>query len=368
MKKITVNLAHKYPIHIGAGIINDPKLMDFCKQQSTAIIIADDNLTELYAAPLQQQLQDNKISTELITFTANEQNKTRFTKEELENGMFELGCGRDTCVIALGGGITTDIAGFVAATYCRGVPTVYIPTSLLAMIDASIGGKTGVNTDYGKNLIGCFYQPQAIFSDINTLKTLPQTELENGLAEAIKHAVIKDSKHFQFLEQNVAAILHYDLTILEELVHTNSRIKVQIVEQDEQDYGIRQLLNFGHTIGHALEVATDYKIKHGEAVAIGMVAESYISMRLGFLPEAALNKINDLLKQYNLSTKLKHKYVRATAHQALMLDKKAKNKQPMFVLLDDIGQVHKPKSGYTNPVTNELINEALDYVSCNNSC
>lgn len=367
MKKVTVNLANKYPIHIGAGIINDPLLVDFCKQQSAVVIIADDNLTELYAEPLQQYLQKNKVVTHLLTFTANEQNKSRFTKEELENGMFELGCGRDTCVIALGGGITTDIAGFVAATYCRGVPVVYIPTSLLAMIDASIGGKTGVNTDYGKNLIGSFNQPQAIFSDINTLKTLPQAELENGLAEAIKHALIQDSQHFSFLEKNAAAILNYDLTVLEELLYTNAKIKVAIVEQDEKESGIRQLLNFGHTIGHALEVATDYKIKHGEAVAIGMMAESYISMQLGFLSETSLNKIKVLLKQYNLPTILKHKYVRATAHQALKLDKKAKNKQPMFVLLEDIGQIHKPKSGYTTPVPEKLINEALDYVSCDDS-
>ncbi len=367
MKTINVNLANKYPIYIGSGIIHDPKLLDFCQQQAAVIIIADDNLTELYAELLQQRLQDNKISVQLLTFTANEQNKSRFTKEELENGMFELGCGRDTCVIALGGGITTDIVGFVAATYCRGVPTVYIPTSLLAMVDASIGGKTGVNTAYGKNLIGSFYQPQAIFSDINTLKTLPQAELENGLAEAIKHAVIKDSKHFDFLQQNAAAILDYDQAVLEELVYTNSRIKVAIVEQDEQDYGIRQLLNFGHTIGHALEVATDYKIKHGAAVAIGMIAESYISMQLGFLSEDVLNKIKDLLKQYNLPTILKHKYVRATARQALTLDKKAKNRQPMFVLLNDIGQIHKPEFGYTSSVTEELINEALDYVSCDDS-
>lgn len=361
MKEITINLTEKYKIYIGKELLLNSLLVDVChKQTNTIVIIVDNNIKDLYGKPLLNLFRKANIDTHLLFFAGGEENKNRETKQQLEDEMLKLGCGRDTCIIALGGGITTDIAGFIAATYNRGIPVIYIPTTLLSMVDAGIGGKTAVNTPFGKNLIGAFYQPKAVFIDIDVLKTLPKNEFKNGMVEVIKHAVIKDAEYFKFLQENIAAIKTYDFSALEKMIAMSCQIKKQVIEQDEKDYGIRQVVNFGHTIGHALELASNYQFSHGEAVALGIIAESYISMRLGFLPEESFTKIKAILQLYEISPVLKG--AKVAIKKALLLDKKAINRKPYFVLLDDIGRVHIPTSGFTMPVDDKIIDEALGVI------
>jgi 3-dehydroquinate synthase len=364
MQEIPINLAETYKIYIGRQILQSSQLIDFCRTQAnTIVIIVDKHIEDLYGKNLLQLFRKANIETHLLVFAGGEEHKTREAKQELENKMFELGLGRDTCIIALGGGITTDIAGFTAATYNRGIPVIYIPTTLLSMVDAGIGGKTAVNTPYGKNLIGAFYQPKAVFIDVDLLKTLPENEFKNGMVEIIKHAIIKDAKYFDFLQKNIAPILKHESNILEQMIATSCQIKKQIIEQDEKDYGIRQILNFGHTIGHALEQASNYQLSHGDAVALGIIAESYISMRLGFLADSNFKKIQLILQDYKIPVALQNNnYSKDDIKKILLLDKKAVKRQPYFVLIDNIGQFHMLAEGFTIPVDDKIIDEALCYL------
>ena len=254
----------------------------------------------MYGEPLQRELASSGLEAFLFSFSNGEQYKTRETKEILENQLFEKGLGRDTCVIALGGGVVTDIAGYVAATYCRGIPHVMFPTSLLGMVDASIGGKTSVNVPYGKNMVGCIYQPRKVVIDLSTLISLPKKEFANGVVEMIKHGLIADCKLFEDLEKHSDELLALNAVKLEQTIFESCRIKKEIVEQDEKENGKRRLLNFGHTIGHALERLTHYSLSHGEAVAIGLLVESYLSVRLGILDQKSFERIKKILLQYGL--------------------------------------------------------------------
>lgn len=362
MKKITINLADPgYKIYIGENLLFSQYLLTACrKHANSVVVIADKNVKCLYAKPLLDFLHQNHIRAYLLTFTGGEKNKTRATKEALENKMLKLGCGRDSCIIALGGGITTDIAGFVASTYCRGIPTIYIPTSLLAMVDASIGGKTGVNTVQGKNLIGTFYQPQAVFIDINTLKTLPPEELQNGMVELIKHALIRDAKLFSLLERHSSRIKNLDARLLEKVIVASCNIKKQIVECDEKEIsGMRQLCNFGHTVGHALENVSQYQVSHGRAVALGIIAASHLAWQMGFLPQKDLIKIQNIFALYNIPMGLPKNCTTRKLKNAMCLDKKSVHHTPYFVLLNRIGKFHMAKTGYSMPVPNGAIDSCL---------
>lgn len=327
------------------------------------VIIADQNVSDLYGKSLLTYFKKNRIKTHLLSFKGGEKSKTRKTKEQLENAMLKFGCNRDTCIVAVGGGITTDIAGFIASTYCRGIPVIYVPTSLLAMVDASIGGKTGVDTPYGKNLIGTFYQPKAVFIDINTLKTLPDKEFKNGLVELIKHAVIRDKELFYFLLENVAKIKNLSEPNLVKVILTSCKIKKAIVEYDEKDFGVRQLLNFGHTIGHALERVSNYRLSHGKAVAFGIIAESYMTLKLGILSQDVFEKIKDMFKKYNISVGMLGKsYDKKAIKKALLMDKKNINQTPRFILIKDIGSVYVGATGYTSVVPDKIISQGIDAI------
>jgi 3-dehydroquinate synthase len=255
------------------------------------------------------------------------------------------------------------MVGFLAATYCRGVPVIYLPTTLLAMIDASIGGKTGVNTPLGKNLIGSVTQPHAVVMDIQTLKTLPLREWRNGIAEMIKHSLIANADLFRCLQQSVSPEAFTDPENLMSLIYQNCLIKKNVVEQDEFERGLRQLLNFGHTIGHAVETLENYKIGHGEAVAIGMLVECYLAVEAGYLDVQVLMALDDTLRGYGLPLKTQVFRDKARFLRTLILDKKSVKKTPRFVLLEGIGRPYYAEDQCTHPVLPEFIHAALEWAN-----
>jgi 3-dehydroquinate synthase len=290
-----------YDIAIGPGLLAElPALL---KQRCPAAgyaLITDSHVAKLYGERLVATLHDATVRAELFTFPAGEWNKTRETWASLSDRMLAARFGRDCAVIALGGGVVGDVAGFVAATYLRGVPYVQVPTSLLAMIDSSIGGKTGVDVPAGKNLLGAFHQPRFVLADLSVLASLPPVQLSAGLAEAVKHGVIADAKYFEVLEESYAAILAKDPAALERVVRRSVEIKAAVVAEDEREAGRRAILNFGHTLGHAVEAVSKFEVLHGEAVAIGMVGEARLAELLGTSPKGTVDRIARLLERFGL--------------------------------------------------------------------
>lgn len=360
MKTLSIQVSTTYPIYIDNDLLASNLFITCCQTLCKRfVIITDSNLIHTHGLHVQQILEAQGFDVELLAFPAGEIHKTRETKQQLEDELLQKKYGRDTGVIALGGGVVTDLVGFLAATYCRGLPIIYVPTSLLAMVDASIGGKTGLNTPHGKNLIGTFTQPHAVFIDTNTLNTLPEKEWCNGIAEMLKHSIIADPALFNLLQKNVQKIKERDSYFLIEMIYASCQIKKQHVEQDEKESGCRLVLNFGHTIGHAIEAIEHYKIGHGEAVAIGMLVESYLSVQLGFLKEAVLSNLMILFHDYGLPLKTAAFQDIELFEKTLLSDKKTRDKAVHFVLLDDIGKPHRHDGHYTMPVEPELLKQAL---------
>lgn len=356
----TFKLLSQTDIYIGKNIITDASFIGACLKLNRRIaIITDSHLVSTWGHELQKTLSLSGIQADLLHFPAGESSKTRSTKEMLENKLFERGYGRDSCFIALGGGTVTDLVGFLAATYCRGVPVIYVPTTLLAMVDASIGGKTGVNTEYGKNLIGTFTQPHSVWMDIQTLSSLPAKEWHNGLVETIKHSLIADAALFKNLQCNTDIFFKLAESKLLELIYRSVMIKKNIVEQDEKEDGIRQWLNLGHTVGHAIEKLENYQISHGEAVAIGILVEGYLAVEKGVLAVEILNSIENILLYYGLTLKTRAFMNLEKFKSALKLDKKAIKQQAKFVLLKSIGQVYQIDKTYTCYVSSDYLESAL---------
>jgi len=343
-------------MNIGQGYLNPSD------EFSTYAIVTDSEVRALYGESLLKKLSALGSKVHLFSFPSGEANKTRETKELLENQFFEKSLGRDTCVIALGGGVVTDLAGYLAATYCRGLPLVLIPTTLLGMVDASLGGKNGVNTPYGKNMVGTIYQPKKIWIDVSFLKSLPLKELKNGIVEMIKHGLIMDAHYFEFLETHSEALLNRDVAILEEAIIKSCHIKNEIIEEDISENGKRRLLNFGHTIGHAIEQVTHYAVSHGEAVAIGLLAESYIAQELGYLKSASLDRILAILEKYSIPLTLADAISEEALLQAMSRDKKSKNGKARFVLINEIGASMPFQGNYCTPIEEKLIKQAIQWM------
>jgi 3-dehydroquinate synthase len=358
MKIVKVELGeNSYEIRVGAGILADAgswlKEKGFSRK---AVIITDTNVEPLYAAALEKSLAKVNIKTNVIEIPAGEEQKTLETAGSLYKKLAAAYAERSTPVLALGGGVVGDLTGFVSATYMRGVPFVQVPTSLLAMVDSSVGGKTAVDHGRMKNIVGAFYQPRMVIADIDTLKTLPREELINGMAEVIKMAAIGDKGFFEFLEGHMKQAMALDPAVLEEIVIKSTTPKAGIVSRDERESGERMVLNHGHTIGHAIEAISSFKIKHGQAVALGMVAENQIAVKLGMLPEAEAARIEEVIKLAGLPTALpdfvskeKDKVFELIKH-----DKKVLNDRIRFVLLQDIGRAF-----ITDDVKPELVKEVL---------
>jgi shikimate kinase/3-dehydroquinate synthase len=335
-----------YPIFVGYGLLN--KLGEKMKQTAlsgTAIIISDENVFSLYGSKVKGILKDAGFAVNSFVVPPGEETKSMDYAIKIYDFLVEHRTERDDIIIALGGGMVGDLSGFVAATFLRGMPWIQVPTSLVAMVDASIGGKVGVNHPEGKNLIGAFYQPNLVLADCQTLITLSQRELTSGWAEVIKHGMILDKEFFQFLESNVNRLAKLEPELLTRAIARSAAIKAQVVSQDEKEReGKRTILNYGHTIAHGLEAATQYKrFLHGEAVAIGMVGAAKLSQRLGLLPSAAMERQQSLLQKSGLPTSLRAKRSNlklslAGITRAMELDKKVRGKAIRWVLLQDIGK------------------------------
>jgi len=355
MKKVDVRLGKSsYEIHIGPGILsgvgNQLKESGFSDK---LIIITNPVVNRLYGEALEQNLTREGFKVAILQVPDGEEQKSLETAGRLYHELSNLYAERTTPILALGGGVIGDLAGFVAATYLRGVPLIQVPTTLLAQVDSSIGGKVAVNHGQLKNEIGAFYQPRLVVSDINTLRTLPPKELANGLAEVIKSAVVWDEEFFTYLEANLDRIKSRDNRVLEETVFRPAKIKAEIVEKDEGDLGLRNILNYGHTIGHAIESAAGFKVGHGEAVAIGMLVAARISNRLGILDISETTRLRSLIRRANLTAETPNleldKIIQAVRH-----DKKILGGRVRFVLPRAIGDVF-----ITDEVSPSLVGEVL---------
>lgn len=292
------------------------------------LIITDSRVKKLYGNDLKQQLKNKGYDIDLMAFPAGEQYKTRETKAKLESSMIKKGYTRQTCIIALGGGVVGDMAGFIAATYMRGVPYIQVPTSLLAIIDSSIGGKTAVNTPEGKNLIGAFYEPRAVIADIDCLKSLPEKHVINGWIEALKIFMTCDAAAFKRASRSIPSL---------PLIKRAIRIKADIVNQDPLELGLRAVLNFGHTIGHALEKACNYSLLHGYAVGYGILVEATLSLQRGLLSVKEHDAIITALHQLGIKGSYLKRFDISTVLKLTKRDKKVKDKAVHCILLQGLG-------------------------------
>lgn len=302
MEKVRVKLGAGYDIHIGAGILNGlgTALSEY-GLSSQLLLVANCSVDKLYGDKVARSLERAGFHVVREVIPDGEEYKNLETASQLYDCAASAKLDRKSAVVALGGGVTGDLTGFVAATYLRGLPFVQVPTTLLAQVDSSIGGKVAVNHPKGKNLIGAFYQPLLVWSDLVTLKTLPYRELLTGLAENIKHGIIADADLFRYISNNVPEILAAEQATLEELISRSCRVKTSVVEQDELELGLRAILNFGHTFGHAVENLTGYcRFRHGEAVALGMAAASRLAAKLGLLDDVERDEIISLIERVGL--------------------------------------------------------------------
>ncbi|MCM2325395.1 MAG: 3-dehydroquinate synthase [Candidatus Woesearchaeota archaeon] len=308
-------------------------------------IVADSIVKELNKADFLELEKKHQV----MTIMATEANKSRNTKHEIEDMLLEEGHDRNLILVAIGGGIITDITGYVASTFKRGIRYVNVPTTLLAMVDASIGGKTGVNTKHGKNMLGSVWHPTEVIIDLDFLETLPDDEFISGIAEIIKIAAALDEELFMYLEKNKEKIMQRDDEAIRHVISRAIELKLSVVESDERDDGKRHVLNLGHTIGHAVESALDFKIKHGFAVSIGLVFESKVACSLEKISEKDVKRITRLLEKFGLPTKLPDlDEERLIRH--MMLDKKSENGNVNMVLLDGIGKVHSSKNRFSHKI------------------
>jgi len=355
MKTITVELAKRsYKIIIAPGLLNKAgPLLKEIRTSRKVIVITNPRIKELYGDTLLQSLTKEGFETHTLEVADGEEYKTLDTAASLYKSLSELYAERGTTIIAFGGGVIGDLAGFVAATYQRGVPLVQIPTTLLAQVDSSIGGKVAVNHQQLKNNIGAFYQPRLVISDVSLLRTLTEADFYNGIAEVIKSAAIKDKEFFYFLEANTDAIKARESGVLEEIVHRSAGIKAAVVTQDETDLGIRSILNFGHTIGHAVETVSLFKIAHGGAVSIGMVAAATISNKMGHLSDDELDGLKRLITRFNLPVEIAGQKTEEIL-MAIKHDKKVRAGKIRFVLLKAIGDAF-----ITDEVDLEIVREVL---------
>lgn len=362
MKKNRVELGERsYDICIGSKILEKigSKLKSLSTSPKTAII-SNPTVYSLYGKEVLNSIKSSGFDVISVIIPDGERYKDISIVQKIYGELLRHRLDRKSTLIALGGGVIGDITGFVASTYMRGIDYIQIPTTLLAQVDSSVGGKTGVNHKLGKNMIGTFYQPKLVWIDIDTLKTLPQKEFFAGFAEVIKYGVIWDAKLFAFLENNRDKILRLDKKSLTHIIKRSCEIKAEVVSKDEREVGLRAILNYGHTIGHAIETETGYKkYLHGEALAIGMLIEAKIAESLKLLKEKTVQRIKSLIESYGLPTKIPVRINRNTLLASMQLDKKAVAGELKFILPERIGKVRIQKG-----IEGKIIRETLETTLC----
>jgi len=338
MQTFSIALGERsYPIHIGPALLGRADLIAPFLVRKSVAIVTNTTIAPLFLERLAGTLAREGIEIVRIVLPDGEDHKDWRALNAVFDALLEKRCGRDTTLVALGGGVIGDLAGFAAATYQRGVQYVQVPTTLLAQVDSSVGGKTAINHPLGKNMIGAFHQPRLVLADTDTLKTLPERELRSGLAEVIKHGLIRDAGFFTWIEANIERLLARDAEALEHAVLRSVEIKADIVAKDEREDGLRKVLNFGHTFGHAIETGLGYGAwLHGEAVAAGMVMATDLSRQLGYLSEADVARIRSLLQRAGLPTTAKG-IAPERMQQLMSVDKKVKEGRMHFVLLERLG-------------------------------
>ena len=362
MEQLSVKIKEKireYPIFIGGSLL--PAAKDFLEknhQGKKIVIITDSNVKELCKEKISEAFKG--INPALIFIPAGESSKSRQMKEKIEDSLLEKKYGRDTVIIAIGGGVVGDLAGFIASTYNRGIPIIHIPTTLLAMVDSSIGGKTSIDTEQGKNLIGAICQPDAVFADLDFLDTLPKEELLNGLVEVIKIAIALDKELFSFIENNVTNILEKEKNSLLHIIKRSIELKKNVVEKDEKEVGLRQVLNFGHTFGHAFEACSDYKSKHGHCISLGIAVESRIAVLNKDLKEKEEKKIISLLVAFGLPVKANSDINTDKIMEIMVSDKKTLGQKPRFVILSRIGKIKTDKINFSFEVNEDIVKKAIE--------
>ena len=332
-----------YAIHVGSGILGQTGSLLATAGSRRAVVIADAAVVEPHAATIVTGLEHAGLDADLLTVPSGEASKSLIEAGRLWESLAQLGIDRQTVVVAVGGGVVGDLAGFVAAGFARGIPCWQVPTTLVAQVDSAIGGKTGINLAAGKNLVGAFWQPHGVIADIDTLTTLPAREFTSGLAEVVKYGMILDADFFAWLEDNAAAIVARESAAICQIVRRSAELKAFVVERDEREQtGLRACLNYGHTFAHAFETGTGYgTLLHGEAVSLGMVAAARLAASLGRIAEPVVTRQLELLKQLDLPvvTDTLHGISDDTLLAIMARDKKALHGQLRFVLPDRIGQV-----------------------------
>ncbi len=349
-----------YEVIVGQGAGRDlPRLLAERCGATRYAVIADHRVAELHGAGLMADLGAFGLDARLFTFPAGEWNKTREQWSALTDQLLASRIGRDGAVVAFGGGVAGDLAGFVAATYLRGIPCAQVPTSLLAMIDSSVGGKTGVDVPAGKNLVGAFHPPRLVVADIAHLATLPRVQVASGMAEAIKHGAILDAAYFASLG-DAAACLARELDRLEAVVRRSIEIKAGVVASDERENDRRQILNFGHTVGHAVETLSGFDLLHGEAVAIGMAAEARIAEETGIAERGTRGAIVAMLERYDLPTAIPENFTAERLVEAMQSDKKVRQGRVRLALPARIGMMAQSDDGaWTVEVESQVMLKAM---------
>jgi 3-dehydroquinate synthase len=350
-----------YEILVRDGILDDLPLEEppFTRGGSF-FVVTDSNVVGLYGDKVCDALTQLDKEAELVFFPAGEEHKTIETASHVASELSKLGADRSSVIVALGGGVVGDLAGFVASIYKRGIAYLQFPTTLLAQVDSSIGGKTGVDTSWGKNQLGTFHQPRAVITDPLTLRTLPHQEILNGLAEIIKCAIISDREMFFQLSRTYKI----GSRIPKDLIVRTCRIKAEVVSKDVKESNLRTILNFGHTVGHAIEASSDYKLSHGKCVILGMIAESWIGHKLGILQTDDFERQSEYLrrvyKQFAMQTPALNN---GTLLRFAMADKKSTSSSIMMSLPSEVGKMHITKEGsYTIPVSRETFEAAIDHL------